>query len=206
MLKQQLLTKGGNASAMKQYLDSHQQSQKWGMSPRGTPQNVTNQKYPHSSLVCETADNYPMSEQKHTSAKIDPAYLESNQRTLTLYNQNLITETDLRMTQGYHNMQTEYLRSMNSATLNARKLEPSREARGHQASMAQSANSQMNRKFADNGLDKSGGLHTSGDPDAGSMSHSATFNNYKQHVKSQYQYSSQQSTGQKAMAMTPQKE
>ena len=118
---------------MKQYLDSHQQSQKWGMSPRGTPQNVTNAKYPHSSLVCETADNYPMSEQKHTSRKIDPGYLEANQRTLTLYNH---TDTDLRMTQGYLNMQTEYLKSMNSATLNARKLEPNREARGHQASMA----------------------------------------------------------------------
>ena len=64
----------------------------------------------------------------------------------------------------------------------------------------------MNRKFADNGLDKAGGLHNTGDPEAGAMSHSATFNNYKQHVKSQYQYSSQQGTGQKAVAMTPQKE
>ena len=60
---------------------------------------------------------------------MDPHYLESNQRTLTLYNQKLITDTDLRMTQGYHNMQAEYLKSMNSATLNARKLEPAWEPR-----------------------------------------------------------------------------
>ena len=41
------------------------------------------------------------------------------------------------MTQGYQQMQAEYLRSMNSATLNARKLEPNRDAKGtKQASMA----------------------------------------------------------------------
>ena len=67
---------------MKQYLDSHQQNQKWGISPRGTPQNAGNAKYPHSSLISETAENYPMSEQKHASAKMDMNYLEANPRTL----------------------------------------------------------------------------------------------------------------------------
>ena len=77
-----------------------------------------------------------MSEQKHPSAKMDMNYRGADPRTLTLYNQNLVTDADLRLTQGYQQMEAEYLRSMNSATLNARKLEPNRDARVKQASMA----------------------------------------------------------------------
>ena len=42
-----------------------------------------------------------------------------------------------------------------------------------------------NNKYTDGAIENTPGLHTSGDPEAGSLSHSETFNNYKHHVKAQ---------------------
>ena len=141
-----------------------------------------------------TVENYPASDKQAHSTKLEPGHLEpSGQRTLTHYNQHLITDADLKKQhQNYTNMQTEYLQKLNSATLNARKLEPARVASGGRqaATMSMSTNSQMNRNFVNHGMDATGGLHISGDPDIGSWSHAATFHNYKQHIKSQYQYQS----------------
>ena len=90
----QMMNKGGKNTQVKQYLDMNQ---KWSMSPKGTPMNM----------------NFPVSEQKPPSTKLDPQMIAANQRTMTMYNQEMISEADQRKLQGQFNVQGDYLKNMN---------------------------------------------------------------------------------------------
>ena len=55
-------------------------NQKWGMSPKGTPVSM----------------NFPNSEQKPPTTKFEPQMVGMNHKTMMVYNQGLITDSDQR--------------------------------------------------------------------------------------------------------------